>query len=617
MGKIAIPSAPKVMSISMPQFLGADLTDEPSYISYYRSPNCPNMIRESAGKVRKWIGWHTTHTYGEAINGFHIFSDETGDTLLIHAGTKLYIGDTAIYSGLANARSSSKQLNKKLVIADGNKLLCYYKKNGSFVCEPLEDSAYTPTVVISRRPTGGGTTYEAVNLLGNTRIDSFLGTANDTVYQLSATGISSVTKVEKLNSSAVWETVATSGYSVNTSTGKVTFTSAPGASPITGQDNIRITFKKNVSGYADRVNKCNIMTLYGVSGAMDRIFAAGSSEYPNRDYYCQMDDPTYWGDIWYSIIGQDNSTIMGYSIIGNVLATHIDRSDNDTNIVMRTGSILDDGTASFKMSGAYQGTGAISKYAFANLETEPLFLTRHGVMAVTPSDVIGERYRQLRSYYLNGLLLQQDLSEAVACTYDRFYMLAVGGYLFALDGMQASVERNEPYSKRQYEGFYRTNVDARCIININDTLIFGTADGKIKEFYKDYDDPTCFNDDGEVITAIWATPELYGKDFYYKKRFKLISALLGAAIVTSVQISRLYDGEEEIVLEYGAETRYFTFSKLQFSKMTFKTDRTAYIVREKTSIKPENRKVQFIFENGILNEPFALYEAAVEYTEAR
>ena len=32
---------------------------------------------------------------------------------------------------------------------------------------------------------------------------------------------------------------------------------------------------------------------------------------------------------------------------------------NDTNIILRTGNLLDDGTASFKLSGSYQGSGAV------------------------------------------------------------------------------------------------------------------------------------------------------------------------------------------------------------------------------------------------------------------
>ena len=518
MGRVKAISAQSVSTVNIHQFLGADLTNAPSYISPYRSPDCQNMIRESAGKVRKWIGWHTVKQYEGRINGFHIFTDETGDSLLIHTGEKLYCGDELLYEGMADERSVSRQLAGKLIVADGKKLLAVCKEEGKIKCEPLENTAYVPTIVISRTPSGGGTTYEPVNLLGARRKDSFLGTETGKIYQLSATEISSVDKVEVLNGEGGYDEIA--DYSVDLVTGTVTFNTAPGKSVVEGQDNVIITYSKTVEDYSRKINGCSIMTLYGVSGAMDRIFLAGDSEHPNRDYYCQMDDPTYWGDLWYSVIGQDNSEIVGYSVINDKLATHIDRSDTGTNIILRTGSVLDDGTAAFRLSGSYQGSGAVSRYAFATLETEPLFLTESGIMAVTPSDVLGERYAQLRSYYLNGLLLKQNLADAVCAVYDRFYMLAVGGYLFALDGTQAATERNMPYSARQYEGFYRTNVPARVLRDVGGVLTFGTDDGRLCEFYTDWADINSYNDDGQAIAARWTTPELYGKNFYYKKRFK-------------------------------------------------------------------------------------------------
>lgn len=615
MGKVAGIQGRKMSSVSITQFRGADLTSEPSYIVSSRSPNCQNMIRESAGKVRKWIGWQTEKQYSGRINGFHLFSSEDGDRMLTHAGTKLYYGDTEIYSGMADARSTSRQLNGKLIIADGKKLLMYYKDGDTYKCEPVENKAFVPTIVISRSPAGGGTTYQPINLLGKQRKDSFLGTDTDKDYQLSATDISSVDKVERLNSSGGYDTIT--GYTVDKAAGKVTFTTAPGKSPVTGQDNIVITYSKAVDGYADKINSCDIMTLYGVNGAMDRIFLAGDDKYGNRDYYCQMDDATYWGDIWYCVIGQDNSKIMGYSLINDKLATHIDRSDNDTNIILRTGSLMEDGTAAFKLSGSYQGSGAVSKHTFSVLETEPLFLTESGIMAVTPSDVLGERFAQLRSYYLNGLLLKQDLKEAVSATYDRFYMLAAGGYLFALDGTQASVEKNMPYSNRQYEGFYRTNVPARVLANINGTLTFGTDDGRVCRFKKDYATIANFNDDGVAIHAKWTTPELYGNNFYYKKRFKTMAVMVGAAVATGVRMLAKYDGQEELLADYTADARYFAFSNISFSKLCFKTDKTGQIFKEKFSVKPDNRKAQFVLENDVLNEPLALHGLTIEFMESR
>ncbi len=615
MGRIPLIKNTAVTTLTIDSFLGADLTGNPAYISHGRSPDCPNIIRESAGKVRKWIGWHTVKQYDGQINGFHCFIDSSGNTLLIHAGTKLYNGDTVIYEGMADRRSVSKQLNGRLIIADGKKLLACSKEETAIVCSPVEDAAFVPLVTISRAPAGGGTTYQPVNLIGKQRKDSFLATDTDTVYQLSATGIDSVDKVELLNIKGGYDTIT--AYTADTVTGKITFSEPVGKSVVTGQDNLVITYSKTVADYADKINGCDIMALYGVNGASDRIFLSGNINNPNKDYYCQMDNPFYWGDVWYCNIGQDSSRIMGYSIIDDKLATHIDHSDNHTNIILRSGSLLEDGTAAFRLAGSYQGGGAVSRYGFSVLETEPLFLTASGVMAVTPSDVLGERYAQLRSYYLNGLLLQQDLSEAVATTYDRFYMLAVGGYLFALDGTQASVAANMPYASRQYEGFYRLNVPARVLANIDGLLYFGTSEGRVCCFYTDYSSTFHFNDDGEAIHCKWTTPEICGKNFYSRKMFRQIAVMAGAAVNTGMQLYTLYDGKKQLLADYDRQARYLSFGNIIFSSFTFRADKASQIFKSRINIKPDNRKAQFTLENSAVDQPLSLHQMTVEYTESR
>ena len=148
-------------------------------------------------------------------------------------------------------------------------------------------------------------------------------------------------------------------------------------------------------------------------------------------------------------------------------------------------------------------------------------------------------------------------------------------------------------------------------------LYFGTEDGRVCRFHTDYSDINNYNDDGAPIAAKWTTPEIYGKEFYYKKRFKLIAVMIGAAVATGVRISAAYDGTTELLADYDDSARYFSFAHLVFSKLTFKTDRTSQIFREKISVKPDNKKAQFVFENDIVNEPLALYETTIEFTESR
>lgn len=628
MAQMKIPTAETVYKTQMGTFLGCDLTQESSNVDDRRSPDCPNMIRESIGKVRKRSGYETLKTYPARINGVHVFNDGTELHYVIHAGTTLYLDagtsdysdDMVLYTSAANTFSRSVQINKMLLILDGTKALLFGKHVGdSYSVITAESKAYVPTVIIARAPTGGGEAYEPVNLLGTGRKDSFLGTAGTTVYQLSSkTLTSTAVTVQTLNADATYTDLAeNTGFTVNRTTGVVTFTTAPGASPITGQDNVIITYYVSVDGYSDKINKCDVCTLYGANGARDRAFIAGNSELSNQDYYCQQNDPTYWGDLWYSVLGQDNCLIMGYSIVGDKLATILNGTEDSTNIVLRSSSLDTDKQTIFTLVGSYQGAGAVSKNAFGILKTEPVFMTDSGIYAVTPSDVLGERYSQERSYYIRGALQKEDLSNAYGAAWDDYYCVAIGSNIYLLDGLQSVIEKNMPYSTRQYECYYWTEINARILYENGGALYFGTSAGKICRFFTDYENPHNFNDDGVAYTGKWTTPIFYGGDFSYKKRFRRLAALLAAGVITSVKVTAKYDGEEEVIVDSSLISQYFSFQYLTFSTLTFRTDKSPQSIIEKLSIKPDNRNIQFVFSNDVLNQSFGLYESIVEYTESR
>ncbi|MEG2144415.1 MAG: hypothetical protein RRY40_03695, partial [Oscillospiraceae bacterium] len=159
---------------------------------------------------------------------------------------------------------------------------------------------------------------------------------------------------------------------------------------------------------------------------------------------------------------------------------------------------------------------------------------------------------------------------------------------------------------------------ARVIWNQDGVLMFGTSKGEIKAFYSETNSLMSYNDDGKAIKAVWATPFITGREFCNKKKFKKIALLLGAAVATGCRIWALYDGISQLIYDYDGTARYFAFSQLQFSKISFKTDKSSQIIEEKLSgIKPDSKKVQFIFENDQLNEPFSLEEFKTEYTETK
>ncbi|MBN3013326.1 hypothetical protein [Ruthenibacterium lactatiformans] len=411
-------SAPTLSQVKIDTFLGADLTNSPANADENRSPDCENMIRDVPGKVRKRMGWQVKRTLDGRINGYHALM---GHDPLVHAGTKLYKGDSVVYSDANDARSRSWEFGEKLYIADGKALLCY---DGTAVTR-VDADAYIPTLTIARAPNGGGEEYENANLICPKYREQFLGTENDKVYQMSLVPLDSTpVEAELLQADGSWKPMAeNSGFTVNRTAGTVTFTTAPGVSPVAGQDNVKITASHTVEGYADRINKCRIGIQFGVNGATDRLFLSGSPQLINYDWYSGLNDPTYWGDQAYSVLGQSDSAIVGYSIVNARLAAHKDSTDSDRNVIVREGTLVDNKPA-FPIVNILQGEGAIGPYSFGYLGTEPLFLTKLGVYAITAQDITGEKYSQSRSFFLNGKLLEENgLEEAFALVYKDMYWL--------------------------------------------------------------------------------------------------------------------------------------------------------------------------------------------------
>jgi len=660
-----IPKSPTKQVYESVEFLGADFTSEASNIDENKSPNCVNMIRSVPGKIRKRMGYTSVADYEEPIYGIHYYS--ATDTYLVHAGNKMYsfngilgnlwgpygrtndvvivndeskyititkrdIGDP-IKTGLAEHRSTSFELNNKLFILDGTQAWIYDAKNG-LKTFPTYPDVYTPILTISKDPSGGGQDYEPLNLMNPLFIEQFYVKASQSTvrdFQMSFGDLDDPVvnaKAWVLNSQGEWvEKFLNTDFYVNAETGVVSFVTAPGTSPVEGEDNVKIQVQKTISGYADRINHCTIGAMYGVNGAHDRIFISGNPDsgvnssgdaftYINCDWFCQQYDPTYWADTWYSKLGSDNSAIMGYSIINNYLAAHKDVNELAQSILIRSGAYEEDQPV-FKLVNTLQGAGAISKYCFSYLETEPVFLTRLGIYSVTAQDITGEKYAQDRSYYLEGKLLKEPhLDRAHGFTWKDYYFVSINDHLYILDGLQPlQRDRAKPYATRQYAGFYFTNIPASCFAEIRSRLFFGSEDGHIYMFYSDERDINSYNDNGDPITCIWETADIDKQLFYKKKTYRYLAVRCLPEIQSSIQVYAQKEGVWAELKDDMQKLKYFSYQNLQYSKMTYSTNATQRISATKIRLKKLDH-VRFKFVNSKLNEPLSINNFAVEYTQA-
>ncbi len=629
--------------LTVSEFRGVDLYNAPTNVVPSRSPEAPNMIRDVPGKVRKRMGFHTIATYEGRINGVFSYVRDGKRTELIHAGCKLYAGQTemeeqseesgatpasaeapaegstpytppaqgtVLCEEMNDARSKGWQLGDKLYILDGATFRGFDGESAA----PVSENAYVPKLTISRAPSGGGTAYEQLNLLGSRWCEEFLSDGVARVYQLSYDGLDAdYVKVEQMTAADVWAEKAASEYSFNPALGQVTFTAAPPRSPVEGADNIRITVKKSRPEQTARINRCNMSVLYGVGGAADRLFVTGNPDFPNTDWYSAMNDASYFPQNAYSVLGL-SSRIVGYSIISDKLAAHKAGDEDGRNIILRGGSLVDD-KAAFPVEGALHGAGAVSGHAIAYLKTEPLFFSTGGIYAVTPSDTSGERYSQNRSFFINNVLESlPDKGESCAVCYKDFYLLAHGERLYVLDSLLKSYEEGAPYSTHQYEAFVLEGIGARVLWTHGGTLRFGRADGTVCEFYTDPEDPRSYNDDGEPVKARWDTPVISTDAFYHKKSFRYLALKLLAAPVTGVKAWVQLGGVWRPLFEESSRLRYLSFARMCFSKLNFSSDLTPRAFGRKLRL-PKVDKARFRFENDRVNEPFGLHNLAIEFTQ--
>lgn len=561
----------------------------------------------------------------QQINGFHRRrNDEYG---LIHAGKNIYRNGEILYSDANDNRSKSWQFEDKLYILDGKKLLVFYDKEETdeetnetvttYHVEKVEDNAYIPTLTISKEPSGGGTSYEDLNLLTPAFTETFLGTSTAKDYTMSFNGLDEtqpIVEVMDSNGDFQKKTYGTD-YTCDYANGVIHFVSAPGVSPLTGEDNVKITVYRTLEGYADRINKCTIGTLFGVNGALDRLFVSGNPEYINYDWYSGQYDPTYFTDTSYSMLGSSASAIMGYSVISNYLAAHKDFMERDQNIILREGDLVEN-EPSFRIVNTLQGAGALSKYSFAYLQTEPLFLTNLGIYAVTAQDITGEKYAQNRSYYIDGKLMEEDnLDDAFGFVYKDMYWLCLNDVAYILDGLQPiQTDKSKPYATRQYVGYYRNNLPARVMWEQDGRLFFGTPDGRICRFHNDKYASESYNDNGSPIEAMWETPDIDGKLFYKNKTLRYIALRLDSAIATSVSIYVMNRGLWQFIKKDDTSGRYLSFAHLIFSKVSFSGDKTQHTFSTKVRVKKVD-KFRLRVVNDDLNEPFGLFDMAFEYIE--
>lgn len=671
----ASAAEPTKQHILIDSFAGIDLSSSPTDVDKKRSPSAPNMMPDTKGNPKKRPGFERVQAFGGRINGRF----EVGGREVIHAGTKLYIDGVQVWSGMADERSSGENIGDNLYIFDGvcalkcdgydaypisydayvptvliSKNADYYYftdeftgdgskvrftlskaadeisatvggtaaavtlENGNeavFASAPANAAAVVVTGKVNQEPGGSGN--EEFNLLGERWKESFLcSEGTEKVFTLSQKNIERIVKVEIMDDSGEWVTKAEgTDYTVDKAAGKVTFAQAAGKTPIEGKDNVVITVKKCVPAQKAKINGCKRSIAFGEGGIANRIFVCGNADEPNRDYWCAVNDPTYFPDTYYGELGDGDTEIVGYSVIDGKLGTHLFPASEGRSIIFREAKIDESGKLTYPVTGFLQGEEATAPGCFVFMETEPLFLTERGVYAATAGDIDGRFYTQNRSYFINrALCAESNLSGAMAAKWKHYYVIGINGKLYLLDTSQKFYGRGEPLSTFQYECYLWTGIDARVLWEDGEgRLCFGDSDGNICRFTENvYHDWA--KDGNRAIEAYWTIPDFSGTLFWRNKTVRVAAIQAAPFPQNRLKLEKCVDGVWSEVAEYGAKICYFAWSGISWPEFTWSGNSTYRTLAAKVKIKKFD-KVGFRISCRDMDKAFGLYAFSLEYVE--
>lgn len=594
-------------TIELRNFLGVDFANEETEVDPRRSPNAPNITADVAGRPEVRPGYQTLLKTGEKISGIHFH----GDTMILHHGDAFTIvtmdedgeyelSDTTI-TGRGEGMSQSFYMEGVTYILTGSTYTQYDGNGFSDV------TGYIPTTTIARNPTGGGESYESVNLLTNLRKNSFTADGTSTEYQLDAKGFPEYAETNV----SIWVNgeAKTDGYTVDTENGTVIFDEAPADD--NGVDSVVIQFPAAEST-ENIIAGCNVCVLYGL-GNDTRIFVTGNPQHKNVDYMSGLYDPTYFPDTGYTKIGADDTAILGYLKQYGDLIILKEGQGGRGGLFLRTAVQQEDGSTLFPVTEGIQNVGAVAKNGMGTVNGDPLFLSGNGVLGMATNSVTNQTCVQNRSWYVNTrLTAEKHPEEAFAAVYGKYFMLAINGKIYVANSEATSSNRTGTYG---YEWYYWTDIPARCMREHEGTLFIGTEDGDLRRLKDpEVDGTSAYSDDGAGINAMWTTPLLDGGNFLrYKTISKKGTGILAKPYArSSGEIFFTTDKEEQ------RKTADYTLDILDFDDVDF--NRFTFNLRDHPSVCVSPKKFRKVlnFQMGVRhtapNEGFGVLAMMITYS---
>ena len=510
-------------------FRGVDFRGEE--VNLVRSPDALNMWKDykETESIRTRPELSNFASFPTQVWGVFFYKVGNTEMMLVHSGTTLYrVVDgvtTQLYTGLNPARSQSFIYNNIWYFKDG---INYLQYDGQTIGEVV---GYIPTTSIGRKPSGGGTPYEDVNMLTPYRKNTFVGDGESYEFQLDTVGFDEdFVPVVTVNGEEVplfdWEP----------DKGIVTVAGATPPAPLTdGQDNITVLFKKTVPSHRNRINNCTLLQVFD-----NRVFFSGNQDYPNTVWHCSLNDPTYCSDLDYYNEGLDLSPVKAMVAGNNALWVFKEPSQANTTVFYHNPTIDAEYGKIYPSTHSSISTGCVG--TGVNFNDDIIFFSDRGMEAIN-GDVTTEQVIAHRSSLVDRILLKEEnYQDMILEEWEGYLLIIIDSKVYLADSRAMFTNENH----MEYEWFYwELGKKITCSKVHNGILYLGTEDG----IYT-------LTDNEAAVTSYWTTPLDKFKYPHYQKTTNKRGCVVEAEGDIGVYV-KTDKTEWEFINKYENITDYF------------------------------------------------------------
>lgn len=467
-------------------FRGADFRGDE--INMVRSPDCLNVWKDyrETDSIRTRPGMRFKYEMHAPVYGIFFYRDKR----IVHAGSKLYAQGVSaadsflLYSGLNENVSDGFFYGDVFYFKDGKHYLkvetVSVSPNGNTTYKATEVVGYVPTTSIGRKPAGGGTIHEDVNMLTSKRKNTFLADGKSVEFYLDAKNIDSdFVPVVKVNDAQV------TNFTVDYAKGMVKFTTAPSAPKTDGQDNVSIEFKKDTQD-RNKILGCTLLQVFD-----NRVFFSGNKDYPNTVWHCSLNDPSYVSDLDYYREGLDNADIISMVAGNNALWVFREPNESNTNVFYHTPALDDEYGKIYPSVHSSVSIGCVAKAI--NFNDDIVFFSTRGMEGIS-GDVTTEQMAAHRSTLVDRKLLsEKDYKNMILTEWEGYLLVIIGDKVYLADSRGTFA--NEGHT--EYEWFYwemEKKITAAKVFQ--GVLYLGTEDG----IYT-------LTDNEKALESYWVTPK--------------------------------------------------------------------------------------------------------------